>query len=196
LFVALLLTLALIVWMVSGAVNTFSEAEPTMPAPPPPTPPMQVEARWMDAERHSPRLTLQGQIEPMQQLDYAAQITATVEELPLPAGAAVGKGQLLLSLSLDARQAQVERFEAEVRQRESELAAAERLRGSGMQTQTEQLRIRGELARARAELASARLGLAHTRPVAPFDAAPVRHTDVHLQRRRTGHAQLSHRGRG
>lgn len=167
--IAVLLTLGLIAWLVSGAVNTFSDVEPAIP-PQPTAPPMQVETRWMDAERHSPRLTLQGQIEPIQQLDYAAQITATVEELPLPAGAAVSKGQLLLRLSLDARQAQVERFEAEVRQRESELAAVERLRGSGMQTQTEQLRIRGELARARAELASARLGVTHTRPVAPFDA--------------------------
>ncbi|HRQ48216.1 MAG TPA: efflux RND transporter periplasmic adaptor subunit [Rhodocyclaceae bacterium] len=167
--IAILLTLGLIAWLVSGAVNTFSDVEPAT-APQPIAPPMQVETRWMDAERHSPRLTLQGQIEPMQQLDFAAQIAAVVEELPVAAGATVNKGELLVRLSLDARQAQVERFEAEVRQRESELAAVERLRGSGMQTQTEQLRLRGELARARAELAAARLGIAHTRPVAPFDA--------------------------
>ncbi len=166
---AVVLALGLIGWLVSGAVNTFSETEPEVPVPPA-APPMQVEARWIDAERHSPRLTLQGQVEPMQQVEHAAQIAATVEALPVAAGATVRKGDPLLRLSMDARPAQVQRFEAEVRQRESELAAVERLRGSGMQTETERLRLQGELARARAELEAARLAVAHTRPVAPFDA--------------------------
>lgn len=166
---AVVLALGLIAWMVSGSVHVFREDEPPIPALPPTTS-MQVETRWMDAEQYAPRLTLQGQIEPMQQLEYASQIAATVEALPLAAGAPVSKGQVFAHLSLDARQAEATRFEAEVRLRESELAAVERLRGSGMQTETERLRVLGELARVRAELEAAHLAIAHTRPAAPFDA--------------------------
>lgn len=165
---AVVLALGLIAWMVSGSVNVFREDEPPIPAPSP-APPMQVETRWMEAEQYAPRLTLQGQIEPIQQLDFASQIAATIEALPLPVGAPLSTGQVFAHLSLDARQAEATRFEAEVRLRESELAAVERLRVSGMQTETERLRILGELARVRAELEAARLAIAHTRPAAPFD---------------------------
>lgn len=166
---ALLLALALIAWMVNGAVNTFRSDEPARTERPE-TPPARVEVSWMEASEYAPRLVLQGQIEPWLNVELGAQISGTVEMLPVPAGTAVRKGDVVARLSVDNRAAQVERFEAEVRQREGELAAAERLRGSRMQTETEILRLGSELARARAEREAARLALAHTRLTAPFDA--------------------------
>jgi len=166
---AVLLALALIAWMVSGAVNTFRTDEPARTERPE-TPPTRVEVSWLEASEYAPRLVLQGQIEPWLDVELGAQISGTVEILPVPAGSAVRKGDVVARLTVDNRAAQLERFDAEIRQYEGELAAAERLRGSRMQTETEILRLASELARARAERETARLALNHTRLTAPFDA--------------------------
>lgn len=175
---ALLLALALIAWMVSGAVTTFRSEEPARPERAQ-TPPTQVEVSWMESREYAPRLVLQGQIEPWLDVELGAQIAGTVEVLPLEVGSVVRQGDVVARLSVEDRAAQVARFDAEIKLREGELAAAERLRGSGMQTETEILRLASELARARAEREAARLALAHTRLTAPFDAVLDR---LHVER--------------
>lgn len=166
---ALLLAVILLAWMASGAVNTFRAEAPPRPERPP-TPPIQVEVRWLDAQTYAPRLVLQGQIEPWFDVELAAQVAATVEAMPVAAGREVRTGDVVARLSVDDRATQVERFDAEIRLRTGELAAAERLRGSQMQTQTEILRLSSELAQARAARETARLALAHTRVTVSFDA--------------------------
>ncbi|MFN3985990.1 MAG: efflux RND transporter periplasmic adaptor subunit [Rhodocyclaceae bacterium] len=171
---AALLTLALVAWMASGAIDAFREDEPEQPVPVA-VGALRVETRWVEAEAYSPRLVLQGQIEPWQQVEVAAQVAATVEALPLELGTELNRGDVFAQLSVDTRREQVARYEAEVDQRERELAANERLRGTNMQTETAALRLRSELAASRAELAAARQALAHTRPAAPFAAMLDRH---------------------
>ena len=172
---AVVLALALAGWLASGAVNSFRDDEPA-PAHSPAAPDLpRVETRWLEAEMHAPRLTVQGQIEAWQQVDVAARIAATVEALPVSVGLPVRAGEVLVRLSEDTRREQIARFEAEARLREREFAAVERLRGSNMQTETEALRLQSELARIRAELAAARMALRDTEPRAPFDAMLDRH---------------------
>lgn len=171
---ALALTVALIAWLATGGLLRFEEdapeAEPQAAAAP-----VTVQTQWLDAVEHAPRLTLQGQIEPWQQLELGARVAGTVERLPAPTGEPVTRGTVVAELSVENREAQISRFQAEIRQREGELSAGQRLRSSQMQSETEILRLSTELARARADLDAARLALAHTRPEAPFDAVVDRH---------------------
>ncbi len=171
---ALLLTAGLIAWMATGGILRFDEEAPPAQIPPEYAP-ISVQTQWLDAVEHAPRLTLQGQIEPWQQLELGARVAGTVERLPVATGETVVTGQVIAELSVENRAAQIARFEAEIRQREGELAAAQRLRSSQMQSATEILRLTTELARARADLDAARLALSHTRPQAPFDAVVDRH---------------------
>lgn len=172
---ATLLALVLVLWMASGTMYAFGTQAPEAEVPPAADEEVEatlrsVETYWSQARPHAPRLTLQGQVEPWQQVEVAAQVAATVEAWTVPLGARVAAGAVFVRLSEDARGEQVARHEADVRRREHELTAIERLRAGNMQSESEAFRLRSELASARAELAAARLALAHTRPGAPFEA--------------------------
>ncbi|MDZ7748440.1 MAG: efflux RND transporter periplasmic adaptor subunit [Halofilum sp. (in: g-proteobacteria)] len=100
--------------------------------------------------------------------DAARQIAGQVEVLVAEPGQQVLKGQVLVRLALEDREARLAEAEALLRQREAEHEAAERLRDSGFQA-----RLRLDQARAAASARAAveriRLEIWHTEITAPFD---------------------------
>lgn len=164
---AVLLSVLLVAWMLSGKVLQSREqvAEPAaageaeLP---------QVAVTWLQASPVASLQVLQGQLEPWRRVELRAQVSGTVEQLNEEKGAEVAAGQLLLSLSAESRPAQLAREEAEVRQREAAAVAARRLRNDKLISANDLLKVETELANARVRLASARQGVDNIRIRAPF----------------------------
>lgn len=163
---ALLLTLALLVWLFSGELLSSRDNAPEAAAPV--AQPITVAAKLSMSQPYRRQIVLQGQVEPWQSVDLRAQISATVDVLPVERGAQVAKGDLLLQLSEDDRRSRLSQARAQLAYSRSQLEAGQSLRRQGLNAQTDLLRLQSELAAAEQTVRSAELELEHTRPVAPF----------------------------
>lgn len=166
-YFALLLAVALLLWLLSGDQLSSRDSAPEAVAPVTEQVPVAVE--WSTAQPYRRQVALQGQVEPWQSVDLRAQVSATVEHLPLERGAQVAQGDLLLQLSEDDRRSRLMQARAQLAYSRSQLEAGQSLRRQGLNAQTDLLRLQSELAVAEQAVRSAELALEHTRPVAPFD---------------------------
>ncbi|MFN3580768.1 MAG: efflux RND transporter periplasmic adaptor subunit, partial [Pseudomonas sp.] len=128
----------------------------------------QVETRWSQAQEFPRELVLQGQLLPWQSVRVMAQVSGRVEKLAKQQGDRVSAGDALLQLSDEGRTAQLAQAQAINRLRQKELESTRRLRASSYATETEVIRLEGEVARAQADLSAAELAVQYNRPVAPF----------------------------
>lgn len=165
---ALLLGVALLIWLLLGDMQGFRDQAPEASEPPGDTLPS-VEIRLSEARQYTPHLVLQGQLEPRRSVVLRARHAGSVAALPQPLGAQVEAGDLLLEIDAEDLPAQLARAEAELALRQAELEGARRLRERNLVSDNEILRLESELAATRAELASLRETLADTRLKAPFD---------------------------
>lgn len=163
--IAVVVVLAL--WMFTGEVKVARDEAPAEPQAQEPEP-TRVEVERLEAETYQPMLRLQGQLQPWTSVIVSARQSGIVESIEVGLGERVLAGQTLLTLSIDGRDAEAERWRSRVRQLEADLSAAQRLRSSNLTAQNEILRLKSELAGARAELAAADLALSHLTPKAPF----------------------------
>ncbi|WP_213999268.1 efflux RND transporter periplasmic adaptor subunit [Arsukibacterium sp.] len=165
--IAVLLTLALLLWLLSGdnygakeqapAEQQASEQKLSL-----------VETRWSDAEPYQLTRVAQGQVLPWRSVSIKAQQAGTVMALLTRQGDTVQQGARLLQLSDDGRSELLAQAQANLTLKKQELASARTLGKSQFLSETELTRLESELARAEAEFASARLALAQIEPVAPF----------------------------
>ncbi|MEE2763202.1 MAG: efflux RND transporter periplasmic adaptor subunit [Pseudomonadota bacterium] len=173
---ALLIIVALAVWMATGEVKEARDEAPDRPARGEPEL-TSVQVETLSARVHEPGLLLQGQLEPWHSVLISARVPGTVESIAVGLGQRVAAGEPLLTLSEDGRQAVLARWQARVRSLEADLTAARRLRSSDLASQSELLSLESELAAASAELAAARLEVEHLTPKAPF-AGIINRRDV------------------
>lgn len=127
-----------------------------------------VETRWSQARELPREQVLHGQLAPWQSVRVMAQVSGRVEKLARQQGDRVAAGQNLMELSDEGRTAQLAQAQANYRLRQKELESARRLRTSNFATETEVIRLEGEVARAQAELQTAKLAVQYNQPVAPF----------------------------
>lgn len=175
---AVLLTLGLILWMISGDVKTARD-DVDEPQKISSHGPVRVEVEQYNATNYQSKLMIQGQIEPWRRVSVSAQVEATVEALPVQQGQQVRAGEVLVKLSEEDRPAAVAQARARVRQLTAELKAAERLRSGNLVSESEQLRLESELSASEAALEQAQLALRHIQPTAPFDGV-VNQRDAEL----------------
>lgn len=175
---ALLVVVLLVLWMASGEVKVASQKKPQAEQGREQVLP-RVQTETLHTATYSPKMVIQGQIEPWRQVTVHSRVTGTVVELPVAQGAAVTKGRPLLRISEDERVAGRLRAEAKVRQIEAELSATDRLRADNLVSRTEKLRLESELASARADLIQAELAVSHLTPEVPFDGV-VNHRAVEV----------------
>lgn len=173
---SLLILVLLVVWMATGDVKVASKEAPDEPQVQD-AERIRVEIETLEATRYQPTLKLQGQLEPWRSVMVGARVAGTVERMQVELGQKVRAGQELLQLSVDGRDAVVERWRANIQKLEADLAAARRLRANNLAAETDILRLQSDLAAARAELAAAELAVRHIRPEAPFDGV-VNRKDV------------------
>ncbi|WP_088330114.1 efflux RND transporter periplasmic adaptor subunit [Lacimicrobium sp. SS2-24] len=177
-FVAIILAVALMIWLFSG--DQYS-ARTTPPAPqqPPESQLASVEIRYSEARAYEAKQVAQGQVLPWRKVDIKSQQSGTVEEIYQQQGSQVKQGSPLLRLSDEGRRARVEQAEANLQLRQSEVDSARTLEEAQLSSATELTRLQSELAKARAELVSARLALSQLEPQAPFDGVlDRRHIEV------------------
>lgn len=164
---SLLVVVALVIWLATGDIRSASDEAPPEPEQQSDEP-TRVEVQTLQAQPYQPSLKLQGQLEPWQAVRVSARAAGTVEQLRVELGQRVEAGEPLLTLSLDGRDAVVERWRASARKLEADLAAARRLRANNLAAETDILGLQSELSAARAELTAAELTLQHLQPKAPF----------------------------
>lgn len=166
--IAILMAVVLIVWLLLGDWRSARDEAP-MAQQVPEQKVHQVETRWSQAQPITREQVLQGQLQPWQQVRVMAQVTGRVAQILKQQGEQVTAGQPLLVLSDEGRGQELEQARAIFRLRQKELASARKLRASNYVTETEIIRLEGEVARAQADLSAAQLAVEYNRPVAPFD---------------------------
>ncbi|KGK41876.1 hypothetical protein LH51_11485 [Nitrincola sp. A-D6] len=166
---ALLLAALLVIWLLSGSVYSLATDEPEF------TPSLQeterpvVEIQQLQASAYHPRIQVQGQLEPYRQSTLTSRINSQVETWHVSQGQAVKKGDLIISLDQEDRQAQLQRAEADLRVAEANLRATERLKNQNLSSETALLNQQALVASARAERDRVSMELQHTQILAPFD---------------------------
>lgn len=171
---AIVMSVALVLWLLLGDTRSAKDE-----APPPKEQAEsqlhEVETRWSQAEPLAREQVLQGQLLPWQQVQVMSQVSGRVERLLKQQGEVVSAGEPLLELSDEGRSQQLTEAQAIYRLRQKELDSARKLRASNYVTETEIIRLEGEVARARSELSAAQLAVQYNTPVAPFDGVVDRH---------------------
>jgi membrane fusion protein, multidrug efflux system len=164
---AVLMAALLLLWLLLGDTLRVQETAP--PAPEQGTDSLQrVETRWSEAQPMPREQVLHGQLQPWQSVRVMAQVSGRVEALTRQQGDRVAAGDVLLQLSDEGRSAQLAQAVANHRLRVTELESARRLKASNFASETEVIRLEGEVARAQAELRAAELAVQYNRPTAPF----------------------------
>lgn len=164
---AVIMAVALALWLLLGDTRSVQEAAPPSSERSEESLP-RVETRWSQARQLPREQVLHGQLQPWQSVRVMAQVSGRVEKLTKQQGDSVDAGQALLELSDEGRTAQLAQAEANYRLRQKELESARRLRTSNFATDTEVVRLEGEVARAQAELRTAELAVQYNRPASPF----------------------------
>ena len=166
-WLAILMALLLVLWLLLGDTRRAQEEAPAAREPVEASLP-RVETRWSQAQASPREQVLQGQLLPWQSVRIMAQVAGRVEQLLKQQGDRVTAGEALLELSDEGRRAQLAQAQAIYRLRQSELASTRKLKASNFASETELLRLESELARAQADLRAAELAVAYNRPEAPF----------------------------
>lgn len=164
---AIILAVLLVLWLLLGDKRSAQDEAPSAQEQSEQTL-HQVETRWSQAQEFPRELVLQGQLLPWQSVRVMAQVSGRVEKLAKQQGDRVSAGDALLQLSDEGRTAQLAQAQAINRLRQKELESTRRLRASSYATETEVIRLEGEVARAQADLSAAELAVQYNRPVAPF----------------------------
>ncbi|MCF4009839.1 efflux RND transporter periplasmic adaptor subunit [Rheinheimera sp. UJ63] len=173
LFLAILLTLLLALWLIFADHRQASQQAPEAAAPTP-SAAFTVQTQLSNASAYPATQQLQGQIMAWHSIDIKAQVAGQLLQLNVEQGDKVKQGTKLLQLSDEGRTARLQQAKALYHLRQSELQSAQQLTRQQFVSKTELARLQSDLASAEANLAEAELNLAHTQPTAPFDGVLAR----------------------
>jgi multidrug efflux system membrane fusion protein len=177
--VALLITLALAAWLVTGEINVGGQRDLVAGAPRPAVAeaqkPFPVQVRTFAAEERVAHLTVTGRTEAEKRVRVKAETAGLVAALPVAKGSAVKAGETVCRIEKGARQAQVLQAKAALTQAELDHEAAVGLSSRGYAAETRVRALRAGLDAARAALEHAELDLSRTGIKAPFDGIVEQH---------------------
>lgn len=114
-------------------------------------------------------IIVQGELEPLRQIEIQSQVESKVIALPVKKGQRILAETLLMQLDEEDRAAQIRRARADVNNQQFELSAAQKLKKQGLQAENRLKASLSALAMAQADLKRAQLQLQYTRIKAPFD---------------------------
>jgi multidrug efflux system membrane fusion protein len=127
-----------------------------------------VQVKTLTAESWQQNLVLQGQILPWRRVTLQSEVAGRVTSILKGQGEAVRKGEALLTISDEGRQAQLNRAIADVEFNQIELESATELKKSKFVSAADLSRFKASLAEAQAKLESAQLEFDYGTPKAPF----------------------------
>jgi len=171
-FIAALVVVALVLWMLSGQLgseesndNSQTSSEQDKPATL-----MKVQTQVITAENITREVIVQGQLEPLKVITVRAETAGNVKQLPANKGERIGRGQLLASMSIETRNADLAVARANLIQASSEYEAIRKLQKQGLQSKSSLETASAQREAARAQLTAAELALASVDITAPIDA--------------------------
>ena len=167
---AFVIVLAAALWVGSGV---FGRAEQTpagasVEAEPVETPRFKVAVVDARPEMHERAIVLSGRTEADDRASAVARAAGTIVELGVRRGSTVEKGDVIASLSDEAREAQVAQAQALVEQRRVSLDAKMKLIKRGITPANEKNQLEADLAAAEAALAQAQAELERGQVIAPI----------------------------
>ena len=168
--IALGITTALALWLLSGTGATGSARDPTLEAPRASRPAItRVRVKVMESRPVTREVVIYGKTEPARSVTLRAEIDARVVAIGAKRGARVQKGDTIVRLDVRDRRARLQQGRALVEQRKIQYDAASRLQGKNFQSQSNVAEARANLEAARATLARVEVEITNSVLVAPFD---------------------------
>ena len=126
---------------------------------------------------HARAIRISGHTEAEKRVTLATRVMGVIESLPVKQGQRVNRGDLVIRLNAEDKEAAIRMAESVVTQRQAEADAAERLVGGGNAPKLQADQARAALATARSQLESAKAELAQYEIYAPYngliDRVPV-----------------------
>lgn len=166
--ISVTLTLAIILWMLSGRFLVPTTAVEKA-GPPAQAATMSVEIRPSHASQIPLRIVVQGQGEPNREVTVRAETEGRVEEVVAIEGRPVSAGDVLVRLDMGDRIAHLHKTEAEVAEKQRAYDSVRQLGKKGLTAERLVDEAYSALRIAQAELAEIRQEIGQTTIVAPFD---------------------------
>jgi multidrug efflux system membrane fusion protein len=191
LFIAVVLAAIVGGWIVSGQIDALKVGNAATTRPTTPATgarevktasdpvAVKVRGRRLTAETHEREIVVRGRTEAARQVTVRAETEGRVAVVVAAEGARVARGDLLVRLAVEERQAILAEAEALVRQRQIENDAATRLAEKGYRAQTKTAEAAAYLDAAKAAVVRIETEIGHTVIRAPFDGVvEERHVEV------------------
>lgn len=166
--VALLLLLAAVAWMASGIVWPAEDDDPPQQAGIADAPPTRVQTLESRAESVERSLVTQANVLPSHQAQVRAETSGRVVSIEAREGSRISEGDLIVRLSLQARESKLAQARASLRQYEAELAGARRLAEKEFTPRQRVRELEAQVAAAQAEIEVIEQEIADASIGAPF----------------------------
>lgn len=173
-WLALIISIALVLWISSGMVAGQTEGAPTRDKNEAPL--QKVEVTTFVADKVSREVSIYGRTQPDRMATLRAEIGAQITEILVEEGEPVQQGQTLFQLDKNDLPQQVQSAKALVEQRRLQLKGAESLKKQGLQSEVTIAEAKANLAAAKSQLASLQISLENTIIKAPFDGVLDTHS--------------------
>ena len=155
-------------WMASGMIGHRDAG--AAPAPAPTAAPLtKVRVLVIKAEPKPIEIVVQGRTAASRKVEIKAETIGKVQEIGAERGARVKKGQLIVKLAVDDRQARLDEAQALVRHRQMDFEAGRQLTEKGFRPEFKHAESKAALESAKAMLARIELDVQRTQIRAPFD---------------------------
>lgn len=155
-------------WVLSGQIGASEKPAPRKSAVETATTIPQVRVAWVEAEERQAALVVNGATAAVRKVELRAETIGRVVAVGAEKGAAVAKGDVIVRLSPDDREARLAEAKSLVRQRQMETEAARQLQQKGFRPDTVVAANEAALEAARAQLAHIEVDIARTALRAPF----------------------------
>ncbi len=170
LFIALGITLALALWLLSGTGATGSARDPSLEAPRKDRPAVtSVRVKVLESERVTRDVIIYGKTEAARSVTLRSEIDARVMNIGAKRGSRVEKGDLIVRLDVRDMEARLAQARALVEQRKIQYDASRRLKSQNFQSQTNVAEARANLEAARAAVKRVEVEIGNSVVTAPFD---------------------------
>jgi multidrug efflux system membrane fusion protein len=168
--IAIGLAVGATVWVASGAVTDRDTGTGPKPAAKAAPEPVLVRVRESRAETRERLALLFGRTEAVKSIEVAAETAGRIVERPVKKGERVNKGDVIVRIAMDDRQARLKDAEAKVEYQELAFDSAKRLSQKQFQSKIKVAEEFSKLETAKAALAAIRLDVQRTAVRAPIDA--------------------------
>lgn len=167
-YLALGLLTVVILWMLSGAMESSPETSEVMQATQTSAQKVRVKVMDIEARQVTREIVIQGELEALRQVEIKSQIDSKVVALPVEKGNLVKQGDLLIKLDKEDRYALLNRAKAAVKSSQLEAEGVRRLQKQDLRSQTHLKAAEATLSDAQAVLQRAQLEIEYLSVKAPF----------------------------